>query len=675
MIVGSGQRSPEEHARASAELEERCDFSGSALEALHAGDPRRAANLAALGGDALLAARAVEAIAADLPREVALRAAADLAARGFGGPAGALFARLGAHGEAGEAFIAAGDAVSAARSLDLAGRPADGARALEAALRERPEDAACRLELGRLLARHGRIEAAATHLQRVGAEVPERLEALPWLRRCLLDLGLEDAARAIREEMDRRGVEDPPRGGPPVPASSAPPAHASATPPGAARGPLILGRYASLRAVTATAHAQVVEAIDRVTSERVAVKLLAGAHEGSGRDALLRFEREARALAQLRHPNVVPLRAYHPEGPAIVLAWMSGGSLGERIEADEDVAPARAAEIAAAVLAALGEAHRLGILHRDVKPSNVLFDDAGATRLGDFGAAHLGAAEETATAGAIGTFAYMSPEQRLGRAATLASDLYGVGVLLAEMLTGEAPGPARGRLELPPSACHPDLGEAHDAVLARLLQEDPEQRPADAFEARRLIEGVSWPTRIVPRGERRRKRRPEPRALDAPGERLGPAHAVGDGRDVDHRAHDAWLDRDVLVLPLDDETRARVSAFSRANHPALPVVLRADEDGGAFWVAPPLGRALADAPRELSPAERARIAEAIEALHAAQGAHGCVDEAHLYLCHGEISLAYPRSLVPLEEAAALDRITIARLRGLAVSTSGHIEDA
>src|SRR6185369_11871861 len=125
--------------------------------------------------------------------------------------------------------------------------------------------------------------------------------------------------------------------------------------------------YETVREIAATPHARVLEAEDRVTGERVAVKLLAGLSGQEGRDALFRFEREARALAQLRHPNVVPLRAYHPEGPAIVLAWMSGGTLVDRLRG-QPMAPARAVEIACALLSALGEAHRLGILHRDVKP-------------------------------------------------------------------------------------------------------------------------------------------------------------------------------------------------------------------------------------------------------------------------------------------------------------------
>src|SRR5262245_1295208 len=177
---------------------------------------------------------------------------------------------------------------------------------------------------------------------------------------------------------------------------------------------------------------------------------------------------------------------------------MRGGSLADRIqEGTVAFAPARAVEICCSVLSALGEAHRLGILHRDVKPSNVLFDDVGTARLSDFGAAHLGDLSTTATAGAIGTFAYMSPEQKLGKPATLVSDLYSVGVLLTELLTGRALGPATDAgLDPLPSTFHPDLGEAHDALVVRFLQEDPRRRPPDAFEGRRILQSLAWPTRV-----------------------------------------------------------------------------------------------------------------------------------------------------------------------------------
>jgi serine/threonine-protein kinase len=316
-------------------------------------------------------------------------------------------------------------------------------------------------------------------------------------------------------------------------------------------------------------------------------------------------------------------------------------------------------EIACAILSALGEAHRLGILHRDVKPSNVLFDDVGAARLSDFGAAHLGDLTATATAGAIGTFAYMSPEQRLGRPAAIGSDLYGAGALLAELLTGEAPTPVTDRLDPAPSALHPDLGAAHDAVVARLLQEDPKKRPADAFEARRLLQGLRWSERIWPRPKRRSER---PRSLRplAGERRLTAAQSFGDGRDAALRQHDAWLDRDVLVLPGDPATLARARAFARAGHPALPTVLRIDRESGEVWVGAPRGKALADEARGLASGQVARVAEAVEALHAAGGAHGAIDAEHLYWHDGEVVLAFPRGEEG-EGAAARDVEAVQRL--------------
>jgi eukaryotic-like serine/threonine-protein kinase len=639
----------DEHAAASQRLEEACDFRGAAIQALLAADPRRGALLAALAGDEALAQLAVEQIALTLTNDEARRSAADLTVRGFGRQAGSLYALLGAHLEAGEAFAAVGDACRAARSLELAGRPADGARALEAALRLRPGDAACRLELGRLLARHSRTEAAVKTLQQLDPGSPERVKALPLLRRCLVEIGLEEAARTLREEMNRHGIAD-------VEPEDAP------APTAGQGGALLLGRYETVREVAVTPHARVLESIDRITGERVALKLLAGLDHEGGRDAFLRFEREARALAQLRHPHVVPLRAYHPEGPAIVLAWMDGGSLAARL-LREPIAPARAVEITCAVLAALGEAHRLGILHRDVKPTNVLFDDVGKASLSDFGAAHLGDLSTTATAGAIGTFAYMSPEQRLGRAASLASDLYGAGVLLGEILTGKAPGPVTDRLDPAPSSCHPDLDETHDALVARLLQDDPRKRPSDAFEARRLLLSVRWPERVWARAERASARPQSNRVAAAQGARLTAPIDPGDSRDAAVRRHDTWLDRDVLVFPLDEATMARDAAFARAAHPTLPTVLRLDAEASTIWIAPPRGRALADASRGLSPGQVARLREAIAALHAARGAHGRIDPSHLYWHDGEVVLAYPRELVPLEEAMELDQAALARLAG------------
>lgn len=636
----------EAHVRASEEREAACDFAGAATEALAGGDPRRALRLATLAGNVPLTERAISALVED--REEAARAAAELEARGFPAWAGAVHERLGDLLAAARAFGSAGDARRAADCFERAGEPREAARELEAALRARPEDAACRLALGELLARHGRTEAAVLALQPIGVDAAERAAALDSLARCFTQLGLGEAAASARSERSRlpsAGRAESPK------APSAPPA--SLRPdterpvgqgdPASVAGTLMFGRYEAVREVATSVHARVYEAIDRVTGERVAVKVFVGAVEGAGRDALMRFEREARALGRMRHPQVVALCDYLPEGPAVVLAWMPGGSLAERLR-DAAITPARAVEIVGAVLAALGEAHRLGILHRDVKPANVLFDAAGAAHLSDFGAAHLGDLSSTATAGAIGTFAYMSPEQRLGRPATIASDVYGAGAILAELLTGAPPETTDdGALVVTPSASHPELGAAHDALVETLLAREPGDRPASAFEARRMLESVAWPDRPAPTRPGSRSSRAAEGSLATANSRLGAAAARGDGRDDAWRRHDGWIHRDVLVVPFDEERELkRARAFARANHPTLPLVLRVDAIAHELWIAPPLGCALADGADAPTAQAVTRLGAGLAALHALGGVHGAIDAEHLYLLDGELSLAYPR---------------------------------
>ncbi|MDI1432121.1 protein kinase domain-containing protein [Polyangium sorediatum] len=640
------------HAEASRRLEEACDFAGAAREALLAGDARRAARMAALGGDEATAREAIARIVERLPREIALATASDLASRGFSKYAGALYTQLGEHVEAARAFVAAGEVMLAAENFERAGQPAEAARALEGALRQRPEDAAPRLALGALLARHGRTEGAIKALQQIDASAPERAAALPLLARCFEEVGLAEAARETRAEMARLGVHAEP------PAKEAP-GGSDRKNERRGGGVVLFGRYETTREIASSAHARLVEAIDRISGERVAVKIFSGLVEGAGRDALQRFEREARALERLRHPNVVPLHQYVPEGPAMVLAFMRGGSLADKMR-EGPVAPARAVEIACLLLSALGEAHRLGILHRDVKPANVLFDDAGTAMLSDFGAAHLGDLSSTATAGAIGTYAYMSPEQRLGRPAGITSDLYAVGAVLYELLTGEAAEPTRGRFHRgAPSETNPELGAEHDAAVAALLADEPDRRPEDAFEARRALSALRWPEALP-----RRWVTPNPSerpAAPREGERLGPPLALGDGRDMASLRHDAWLDREVLVIPMDEASLARARAFARTGSPALPTVLRVDRAAGEIWVAPPLGKALADAPRAIDPAAIERLRQALATLAAVGGAHGYIDAQHVYWFDGEIELAWPRKPAPPDAAerdlAAIEALT------------------
>ena len=388
-----------------------------------------------------------------------------------------------------------------------------------------------------------------------------------------------------------------------------------------------------VREVASSPTARVVECFDVVRGERVAVKVLSTYDvRGAGRDALARFEREVRVLATLDHPSVIPLRDYIPEGPAIVLAWMGGGTLEEMLAAGP-IAPARAVEVASAILSALGEAHRRGVLHRDVKPANVLFDDAGGARLGDFGVAHLGDLSTTATAGMIGTLAYMSPEQREGRPATLQSDLYGVGMMLREMLTGDR-SPAGPSSELRPSAVHRDLDSRHDRALQGLIAVNPSARYVDAFAAQSALLALPWPLVIehaAPRGA------PERAASERPAsQRL--MREESDESDESGAAMDPWIARPVERIGLSERALARASAFACAADSTLQTVLRVDRVAGEIWLEVPRGRAL---DRPLRQEERAALRAALDALHRASVVHGGVVAGNIVVDDtGEVTLRF-----------------------------------
>jgi serine/threonine-protein kinase len=335
--------------------------------------------------------------------------------------------------------------------------------------------------------------------------------------------------------------------------------------------------------------------------------------------------------------------------------------------ASEPLAPARAVEIAQAILSALGEAHRLGIIHRDIKPANVLFDDAGVTRLGDFGVAHLSDLSVTATAGIIGTLGYMSPEQREGRPATVRSDLFGVGAILWEMLTGERPearpagaspideAPASSRAAGPgstarvrPSGVHRDLDARHDAVVFALIDEDPGKRFENAFEARRALGALRWPSTIERVATARATRK---NVTERPsGMRLS---ADETGTNIDQ-----WLGRRVVSVPLDPPTLARASLFARADHPALQAVLRVDRESRTIWLAAPRGMPLAGKP---TPEQAAVLRDAVARLHELGEAHGSMDRDHVFVDEsGNVTLAFSRPPGPTA-TFDLDRLALAKL--------------
>lgn len=629
-------------------LERDCAFADASRAALASGDLKDAVRLAALAGDRGTLNEAIDALADEGTNDQIENAAEDLYARGFALPAGELFEACRKYERAGEAFRVAQDPIRSARAYEQAGKPSDGAKSLERALKDDPSNEKARLELARLLARHGRTEGAVKAIQAMRHGTQERRVALPLLARSLRALALVEAALEIEKELEVLGI--------PVGDDTS----AGYVAEVAAQGQIAFGRYEILEEIAKTPNARVARGRDRVNGADVALKFVNAIALGTGRDALIRFEREARALAQLRHPNIVALLAYFEDGPAMILEWMAGGSLYDLL-ARTTLAPARAVEIAVAVLGALGEAHRLGILHRDVKPANVLFDGIGTPRLADFGAAHLSDSAATATAAAIGTLVYMSPEQRLGRPAGVASDLYAVGALLYEMLTGEVPFPLVGgrfrsgehadpsnRTE-PPSAFHVDLGAAHDRVVGLLLAEDPALRPRDTFEARKQIEALRWSSRVL---ERAAPASVRPRGSVPPPStgRLHPARDAFDGRDADRLRFDAWFDRHVVVVPFEPEALELARALASSSHAPLPVILRASETEGEIWVSRPLGRALADG-APLTPRLLERLGDAIRSLHERGVGHGALDEAHLYVQDDTVNVAFPRALASAQDRA------------------------
>jgi tRNA A-37 threonylcarbamoyl transferase component Bud32 len=265
-------------------------------------------------------------------------------------------------------------------------------------------------------------------------------------------------------------------------------------------GPVAIGpegRYRLVRRIAAGGMGEVWEADDTVLGRRVALKVLV-AELAADKRATRRFVREARATARLTHPNVARVYDFGRDGgvPFLVMELLQGETLADRLAAGP-LPPAEAARIAASVADALDAAHQLGIVHRDVKPANVMLTPAGDVKVMDFGIA--AAADETHSttgSGLYATVAYVSPERAAGEPATPASDVYSLGAVLYELLCGRPPFTgstpalvARAHLHDPPPPVRqlapwvpPRLAEAAEAALAK----DPARRPssAAAFAAR-----------------------------------------------------------------------------------------------------------------------------------------------------------------------------------------------
>jgi beta-lactam-binding protein with PASTA domain/tRNA A-37 threonylcarbamoyl transferase component Bud32 len=256
-------------------------------------------------------------------------------------------------------------------------------------------------------------------------------------------------------------------------------------------GRLIDGRYQVRSRIARGGMATVYLATDLRLERRVAIKIMHG-HLADDNTFKSRFVQEARSAARLAHPNVVNVfdQGQDADMAYLVMEYLPGITLRDLIKDYGRLTPEQTMDILVAVLSGLAAAHKAGIVHRDVKPENVLLADDGRIKLGDFGLARA-ASNNTATGQALlGTIAYLSPELVTRGVADARSDIYALGILTYEMLTGEQPyqGEAPMRIAYQhandtvpmPSSKVPGIPATFDEVVAWATARDPENRPRDA---------------------------------------------------------------------------------------------------------------------------------------------------------------------------------------------------
>jgi serine/threonine-protein kinase len=285
-------------------------------------------------------------------------------------------------------------------------------------------------------------------------------------------------------------------------------------------GDVIAGRYRLIEPLGRGAMSSVWLAEDPELQRRVAVKMVAPTADRA------RFEREARAVAALSDPNIGGLYDYGEAGghPFMVLEYLPGGSLEERLQSGKPLPDDETQRIASEIAAGLAHAHERGLVHRDLKPANVLFDAEGRPKIVDFGIARMGSEGTLTEAGTVlGTAAYISPEQAGGLPATPASDVYSFGVMLFRMLTGRLPFVADNAMELvrmnrddpapTVTSVRPDAPAGLAWTVDATLQKDALSRPADGAALAAALAGdhtaeaiaATAVTRVVPLVRRRQR--------------------------------------------------------------------------------------------------------------------------------------------------------------------------
>jgi serine/threonine-protein kinase len=336
--------------------------------------------------------------------------------------------------------------------------------------------------------------------------------------------------------------------------------------------------------------AEVFLAEDQQLGRKVALKLL---HRRfvEDPDFVERFRREAQAAAGLQHPNVVSVydRGKYENTYYIAMEYLPGRSLKQLIRQEAPLDPLRAIDITIQILKAAQFAHVRGVIHRDLKPHNVIVDDHGHAKVTDFGIARAGASDMTETGSIMGTAQYLSPEQAQGHVVTAASDLYSVGIVLYEMLTGRVPFDAESPVTIalkhvseapvPPSAFNPDVPPELEQTVLWVLNKNPADRPVDAAQLITVLEHCREAIASGGAGQHTARMA----AVAAAGAAAGAGAAITDQAMRAYQGSNGTGESAAVAVP--EERRAR--AWRRWGWVALVLLLIAAAAAAAYFLSRP----------------------------------------------------------------------------------------
>lgn len=351
-------------------------------------------------------------------------------------------------------------------------------------------------------------------------------------------------------------------------------------------GRLVDGRYQVRSRIARGGMATVYLATDLRLERRVAIKIMHG-HLADDNTFKTRFVQEARSAARLAHPNVVNVfdQGQDADMAYLVMEYLPGITLRDLLKDYQRLTPEQTVDILDAVLSGLAAAHKAGIVHRDLKPENVLLADDGRIKLGDFGLARAASANTATGQALLGTIAYLSPELVTRGVADARSDIYALGIMTYEMLTGEQPYVGEAPMQIAyqhandsvpaPSTRNPSVPPELDELVLWATTRDPDQRPADArimLERLREMEPHLRPVQPLPSAG-------ETMVLDV-GERdrTAETRVLGAGALAVAEAETAEPDDDAAALARTSERRRRRGYWLLA----LVLVL-AGLAGGTGW--------------------------------------------------------------------------------------------